>query len=642
MPANTRLLYLDYETFYDKEYSLRKMTPAEYILDPRYETIMCSVAEGDEPAHVIDGPDFAAYIAGFDPAVTTTVTFNSLFDNCILAWKYGFIPSRMLDCMGMARALRGHLLPSASLASVNKLLGAPEKGTFINEMLGKRRADLISNVGTWRAACAYANSDVEGMRYDFKKLLPEFPVSERRVLDRVLRCAVNPRFVVDRDMLSLHLEDVRKDKAELIASCPADKIQLMSGAKFCALLSERGVDIEYKVSPSTGKEIPALARTDEFMGGLQEHEDDEVRALAAARLGVRSTIEESRCERLLAIAALPWAAAGVGGNLPVPLRYAGAHTHRLSGDWGINLQNLPSGRGGKKTKLRLSLCAPAGHKVIVIDLSQIEARICAWICGEVGLLSQFSEQKDKLDISKGDPYSRLAMAVFSLTAAKLMRRGGKDSLERFIGKAGVLGLGFGCGAAKFFNMVLRAARNMNMDMAKLKEVWTEGLAQKTVYTYRAVNRATVNTWGILDSHLAGAWSNMRAPVKFGPCVIGPGYVELPNNMKLNYKVLPRSPEGDFLYQYGKRVHKIYGSKFLENIVQALARIVIMNAALRLSDRGYLFALQEHDALAFIVPDDDIDNAKNIIYQEVTRRPSWAPTLPLAADIGHGQSYGEAK
>ncbi len=636
-----RLLYLDFETYYDSEYSLSQMTVPEYILDSRYETILCSVAEDQEPAHVIDGPDFPEFLLQYNPAETTTVTFNSLFDNCILAWRYGFVPATMIDVMGMARALRGHLLPSVSLRNVNILLGSREKGFEIENVRGMKRNGIIAS-GRWPKFCEYANTDVESMREDFLKLYPEFPWGERRILDMVLRAAVIPRFHVDVPMLEAHLEELRKVKDRLVAEAGiTDRSELQSAVKFKALLESRGVDVEMKLSPSRNM-VPAFAKTDEFMNNLLEHHDPVVAALAAARMGVKSTIEETRTEKLIRIGKLPWHQYENGqprlylggGTLPVPLRYSGAHTHRLSGDWGINLQNLPSGRGDTKgSKLRKSLIAPPGHKVVKIDLSQIEARITAWLCGEETLLDQFANDKD--------PYSQLGCQIFGITMQELEARPGgkKESLERFIGKSGVLGLGFGCGASKFYTMVLRMARAMKMDMKKLLEVWTEDLAQKAVDTYRAVNSRTRFTWGLLDRHLLDVWaSTVYRSVKFGPCKIEPGAVELPNGMYVRYNVKSRTP-GELTYQYGRFTYPIYGSKFLENIVQALARVIIMSAAIRLSDRGYLFALQEHDALAFIVPDSDVENARKIIYEEVTRRPSWGERLPLAADISHAQSYG---
>lgn len=325
------ILSFDFESYYDTEYSLTRMAPPNYILDPRFETIGCSFKENACPSVFVDGPDIPEFLRRFDPAVTTTVAFNALFDNCILAWVYGFVPARMLCTMRMAVALRGHLLPSASLASVGKLLGVGTKGTTIESARGKHRADLMADPVLWAAYKDYANNDNEMNYRILMKLLPEFPSSERRIMDRVLRCAVEPRFVVDVPMLEAHLIDLREEKVRLLRlsmgakeedldnasmfppgvqdqdAIDAFAKELRSNVKFEALLKAHGVDIEYKRSiTNPDVEIPAFAKTDEFMAGLLEHEDPVVQALAAARLGQRSTIEETRAERILSIANLEW------------------------------------------------------------------------------------------------------------------------------------------------------------------------------------------------------------------------------------------------------------------------------------------------------------------------------------------------
>lgn len=662
------ILFLDMETFYDSQtYTLKKLTPPQYILDPRYETIGCACAVNDKPSEWVDGPDFPEWLAQWDPLTSTTVTFNALFDQCILAWRYGFTPARMYCSMRLAAALRGHILPSVSLASVAHTLGLGEKGHEINNVNGMRRSEIMNDPVLWRAFQAYANNDNELSRKIFATLLPEFPQSERKVMDRVLRCAVEPRFHIDTKMLTEHLADLETEKAEALieamgpnpttsmsdpdrdAKLEEFACELRSNPKFEEILRARGVDIGYKQSTTDpSRQIPAFAKTDEFMAELQEHEDPVVQALAVARLGLRSTIEESRGKKLLAIAELEWPAwVGKGGTefagisnctganmvalMPVPLRYSGAHTHRLSGEWGINLQNLPAGRGKNKSKLRKALIAPPGHQVLVADLAQIECRIAAWLCGEKDLLNQFA--------NKLDPYSILGSKIFGFTVDKKVHL-----LERFIGKSGVLGLGFGCGADKFFNMVLRAARGMGMDMTKLLAVWTPGLAQKSVDTYRHANPSIRNSWYRLGDILDTSWCGAAGPVKWGPggvVTVGPGYVLLPNGMKLVYDVQAKRDDGHY-YRYGKKGYRMYGPKFMENIVQALARIVVMNASLRLWDRGYKFALQAHDELAFIVRTEDAENAKAIVLEEMRRRPSWGPDIPLDAEANYGPSYGDAK
>jgi hypothetical protein len=618
-----RLLYLDFETHYSDEYSLRKLPIPNYILDPRFEAQMVAVKEGNGNPHVIDGPHIAAFLAGFDPLHTTTVTFNALFDNSILAWRYGFVPARMLDAMGMARALRGHILPSASLERVAETLGIGKKLGTLVKVKGMTRQQIIA-AGLWEEFKQYAVQDVELCAGIFLKLYPEFPASERRLMDLVLRCAVEPRFCGDTRLLASHLSEVQLQKSNLLKECGVTVSDLMSSDKFKSALESRGVEIEYKTTP-TGKSAPAFAKTDTFMAELGDHPDPVVQALAAARLGHKSTLEETRTRKLLSIASLPWPK-GLSGTLPIPLRFGGAHTLRLSGDWGMNMQNLPRSNN-KASKLRKALKAPAGYKVITVDLGQIEARLVAWIAGAETLLKQFA---DKLD-----PYAKLAEEIFGYPVNRKT-----NVIEGFIGKTGILGLGYGCGVDKFFNMVKIMARSMGID---LKGLWSLELADKAVSTYRRVNAPIPRAWRKLDAILKSAWIGASGPAAFGPVTIGHGIVTGPGGVSMHYDNPRQEAEsGELFYNYGRFRHKIYGAKLLENIIQFLARIIVMNAALRIADHGHNFVLQAHDELVYIVPDAEVDKVKALVHMEMTRRPSWAPDLPLTADVGVGQSYGDAK
>lgn len=629
------ILFLDFETYFDGDYSLRKMAPPNYILDPRYRTILVAVKVNDEAAKIVDAEDFPDFLSQFDPADTVTVTHNALFDNCILAWHYGFVPRQMIDTLGMARALLGHKLKSLSLSAVSEHLGLGHKSIeTLLKVQGLTAADMKRNPSLWADFRQYAINDVNLCAAIYSKLAPDFPKAERRIMDLVLRCAVQPQFLIDTKLLEQHLADLRKHKDYLLTVAATHKEALMSTEKFKQLLEARGVDIEYKTSPA-GNKVPAFAKTDAFMDELAANPDPIVQALAAARLGHKSTIEETRAERLLSIAGLAWHTLPngdpriySGGTFPVPLRYAGAHTHRLSGEWKINPQNMPSSRA-EGSKLRMSIIAPPGHKVIVTDSGQIEARLTAWFCGQASLLDQFA---------KGlDPYAILATSIFGYECP------GKDSFERFIGKGGVLGLGFGCGDEKFYNMVLRSARLLKMDMQELNGKWTRELAKKAVDTYRTQNFHIKNKWYDLNRILGGVWRNPGPGFYVtAPVTIGYGYVQGPGGLKMLYANPRQHSSGEKVYDYGGRTYKIHGAHFLENIIQFLARIVIMNTALRLESQGLRFVLQAHDELVYILPDEEVDHAKQLIYKEMIRRPSWAKDLPLKADIGVGQAYGECK
>lgn len=644
------ILYLDFETYYDTEYSLTHLDPPSYILDHRFETIGCAVRrEGEAKSTFIDGLDVPAYLAGIDPATTTTVAFNALFDNCILAYRYNFVPARMVCTMRMAVAMRGHELHRHSLAAVGERLGVGTKGDAIIMAKGKRRADLMGDPYLWRDYKDYACNDNDMSRAIFLKLIDDFPLPEHRTMDRVLRCAVVPRFVVDTQLLEDHLADLEKQRVQMLIDAGAEttlddpdrdvKLEvfaktLRSNVKFEQLLKEKGVEIQYKQSVTDpGRQIPAFAKTDSFMAELYDHDDVEVQTLAAARLGLRSTIERTRGERILNIARLNWPSY-CHGNLPVPLKYAAAHTHRLGGDWKINMQNLPAGRGGKSNKLRRSLCAPPGHKVVVVDKAQIECRICAYICGEKGLLQAFRD--------KEDPYALMASRVFSFIPAK-------NSIERFIGKTAVLGLGYGCGPDRFYAMVISSARTLGIDMAVLDDIWSLQLAQRTVTTYRNLNSNIQQRWKWLDGIIQTVWSAGIQPMareperEFGPVKITKGCIEGPGGLCMYYGN-PHfdADDQEFKFGYSGRLYKMYGAKMLENIVQFLSRINIMHDALRISDRGFPFALQAHDELVFIVPDDQVEECLEVALEEMRRPPSWAPDIPLDAEGSVGQSYGEAK
>lgn len=354
-----KILSLDFETYYDDVYSLRKMPVPVYVLDDRFECQMCAVQEDTGQPYVVDGPDFGKFIGGFKPEQTITLAFNALFDNSILAWRYGFIPHLMLDAMGMARALLGHRLKSASLNAVAEALGLGTKTDVLAQVKGMRRAEIVKLPELWKAFQEYALQDLALLVGITDRLLPVFPSSERKVMDLVLRCAVEPRFQADTRLLVSHIEGLQKEKANMRAEAGVGIDELMSTAKFVERLQAIGVKIETKIN-AKGNEIPALAKTDKFMTDLLEHEDPRVQALAAARLGHKSTIEETRAAKLLYVSCQKWPA-WVKGNLPVALAYGKAHTQRLAGDWGMNMQNLPTARGSKgKSKLRNALIAPEG------------------------------------------------------------------------------------------------------------------------------------------------------------------------------------------------------------------------------------------------------------------------------------------
>lgn len=617
-----KTIVLDFETYYSQEYSLRRMTPVEYVLDPRFECIGCAVKEEGEDAYWVDGVDLPQFFADLDPKDTCIVSHNALFDMCIVAWRYGFVPRLMVDTLSIARALLAHELKSLALASVALHLGIGVKGDTVHKVIGMGAA-AIKAAGIYDEYIQYAINDAELCAAIYDKLVRSgrFPVQELVIMDMVLRCAIQPGMRVDQTVLAEHLHLVRAKKEALLSRVSLDKSELMSNDKFAEALRRLGVEPPMKTSPLTGKETYAFAKTDPDFVALEEHENPEVQALIAARLGYKSTLEETRTERFLSIARLTWP--GKEQSLmPMPLRYSGAHTHRLSGDWNLNVQNMP--RGGA---LRRALIAPPGHVILAADASQIEARIVAWLCDQHDLVKKFADGEDV--------YSSFASVVFDRPINKK-----EHPVERFIGKTCILGMGYGVGWAKFQRTIKLQSRAQTGQTVEL----TDAEALDIVNKYRRTYDRIPAMWRLLNGYIDNLASGLGS-VGVGPCVFEKNAILLPSGLRLHYHNLQQEND-EWTYTYGGKPKRLYGGALLENIVQALARIVVMDAGVRLRKRfapmGVQLVLQVHDELVFVVPEKLADECKAIALEEMGRRPGWAPALPLAAEAEYGPSYGDAK
>jgi hypothetical protein len=633
---------LDFETYYDNDYSLRKMTPVEYVLDPRFETIGCAVYVNGLCTFMT--PDQLITFIGklrARGAKIACVSHNALFDMLVLALRFGYVPDLMIDTLGMSRAWNGHKYKSHSISSLAVAMGFGTKGTTVNDVRGMRLKDIIAS-GLYAAYARYSCNDIELTMQVYRNIMSEgFPPQEILLQDMVLRCAVQPKFALDQGKLAIHLNEVQQSKEELMQHISVEKGDLMSNDKFAEVLRDMGVDPPTKTSLATGKTTYAFAKTDPAFIALEEHEDEDVQALVAARMGMKSTLEETRTQRFLSIANLTWP-----GNeqrlMPVPLRYGAAHTHRFGGDWKLNLQNMPRGSKKKPPRLRESLLARAGTLVVKADASQIEARFVADFCGQRDLVARFEAGEDV--------YASLASKVFGFAVNK-----DDHPPERFIGKTAVLGCGFGVGGEKFAKTVRMDSKKYTGTMIQMDTA--EGTRVVTVY--RTENPMVPLMWRRLND----AIPQMTRPgcsVQIGPITIEHERVRLPSGLFLNYKDLAYKEYKDekaWWFTYAGKPHKIYGGKFLENIIQSLARIATMEAAIRIKHRLFVLArdynfdpalldlgLQEHDALAYCPPADFADMVGEILVEEMVRRPMWAPTVPLACQDGYGVglNYADAK
>jgi len=287
--------------------------------------------------------------------------------------------------------------------------------------------------------------------------------------------------------------------------------------------------------------------------------------------------------------------------------------------------------------LRKALLAPPGSKVLVGDLAQIEARLVAWFCKAETLLSEFKEKRD--------PYSRLAEVIFSQDVNKDTMGG----VARHIGKAGILGCGYGMGHEMFYDSVLKQSRSQldANQMEVLRNVWTLELAAKSVKAYRSKHYQVRDMWGILKHALESAWLGKlnQAGFPIGPVRItnrnGCGLVVGPGGREIRY---PRAvaQDGELIWFSSELPRRIYGANLLENIIQFLARVIMFDIAMRLWDRDLKFVHQVHDELVFIVPDNGVEDAAALLRTEMRTPPHWCRTLPLDCDVAFAQRYGDCK
>jgi len=603
-----QIITLDFETYYSQSFSLSKITTEEYIRSPDFETIGVSVKVNDEPAIWFSGTteQTKRFLDRYDWDNAVAVAHNAMFDMAILSWVYDIRPKRIADTLSMARALGAG---SVSLASLVKQYDLGVKGDEVVNALGMRRLDF--DEAALRRYAAYCKNDTELTYKLFQTLGAGFPVSELRLIDLTIRMFSEPVLELHEGALKAHLDCVRFDKEALLRKVEADKEELMSNPKFAEALNGMGVAPPTKISPTTGKETWAFGKNDEDFKALLEHEDPAVQALVAARLGVKSTLEETRTERFIGIAKR--------GKLPIPLRYYAAHTGRWGGDDKVNMQNLP-----RQSPLKFAMLAPKGHVMIDSDSSQIEARTLAWLAGQNDLVEAFEKGED----------------VYKIMASKIYNKAEADITkdERFVGKTTILGCGYGMGAAKFKKQL----KTFGVEIS-------EEEAQSIIETYRTSYPTIPKLWKKAGKVLETIIDNQIET--FGRddllTVEGEKGILLPNGLYLRYPNLRISKDEDGKPEYvydtkkGKTTvpNRIYGGKVVENVCQALARIIIGEQMLKVSKK-YKVAMTVHDAIGCVVPEGEASTGQEFIELCMRIRPTWAPDLPLNCEAGAGKSYGE--
>ena len=623
-----KVVAIDFETYWDTDYTLKKLSTSEYIRDTRFKAHMCSIKVGRRKTVVVPHKGIQAAFDKIDWTTHGLLAHNTAFDGLICSHHYGVVPAFYYDTLSMARGLHSNDI-GAGLDEVAQYYGVGNKiAGVLDESKGVR--DLPREL--YRRMAAYCAGDDDLCHAIFKLMLEQFPQAELELVDKIIRMFCDPILTIDRPRVAAeHAKEVAHKKNLILSvltdadrSKGTEDEQIARGKKvigsrdgYVALLKAEGIEPPTKLNKD-GKTIYAFAKTDIEFQALAEHPEERVRDLVEARLGVRSSINETRAARFLE-------ATRDGHRLPVGYAYYRAHTGRLGGNNKMNMQNLQ--RGGE---LRKSIRAPKGWVMPVADSGQIEARVNAWLWGQDDLLGEFAAKDRGLGT---DPYCNFAELIYNrpITSA--------DFIERFVGKTCILGLGFQMGAAKLQHTL---ATGGSGGMGP-KVFLTLEQCYEIVNTYRRKNDRIKWGWKFCQDTIleamytgrTGQWKSLHWEKE---------RIWLPNGMCLKYPGLrphrhEDSPFVDWTYEAKDNVKKIYGGLLCENIVQALARIIIT---------GQLLEIAKKDRIVMMTHDENVALAKAARGKAALARmikimsvpPSWCADIPLTAEGSVNEFYSK--
>lgn len=265
--------------------------------------------------------------------------------------------------------------------------------------------------------------------------------------------------------------------------------------------------------------------------------------------------------------------------------------------------------------IRTAFIPAEGHRFVVADFSAIEARVIAWLAGETTTLKAFEEGKDL--------YCETASRMFGVPVTKH----GANSELRQKGKIAVLACGYQGGVG-----ALKAMGALHMGLA-------ESELQPLVDAWRAANPNIVQLWADINVAAIDTIST-RQPTHVGPLTFsvesGIFFIELPSGRRLAY-VKPRLGENRFggasiLFEgvtTGRKwgTLETYGGKLTENIVQAIARDLLVYGMHQVADAGHRIVMHVHDEIVVETTTATVEE----ICALMSSAPDWAAGLPLSAD-----------
>lgn len=575
------LAAIDFESFYAKGCDIGTLGAYHYLRHPKVEVYLVSV--------VTDDFEWVGHPKDFDWARLDgafLVAHNLSFDGLVLAHliERGIVPPLKLAGSGCTANLSVYLGAPRNLAGATKqLLGLDVSKDMRAWMKGKTWEDAVA-AGRAKEMRDYALRDARACFEIWKKYSGQWPQLEQE-LARLTMLAGWRGFNVDVDRVAEGIRTLDRILFDAEAKIPwADSdSKILSPKALGEACRAEGIT----PPPSLSEDDPACEAWEQtygerypWVGAMRDWR--KANALREKLKTMQGRMRET------------------DGCMGYGLKYFGGHTGRWSGDAGFNVQNLPRGES-YGVDLRSCIVPRPGYEFVVCDLSQIEPRVLAWLCGDQALLDQLAA-----GVPLYEAHARMTMGWIGGNLKK------ENPQLYSLAKARVLGLGYGCGPAKFV-AVARIMGGIEITLAEAEKVVTE---------FRQSNRRITALWN-------------RLQTDFRRSANGDYEIELPSGRRLTYRNVSGKGGWTAQTERGGPRQYIYGGRLAENLTQSVARDVFAEALLRLARAGIDVVFHVHDEAVCEVP---TGTGTEEITRLMTVTPDWLPGCPLAAEADVTNRY----
>jgi DNA polymerase len=662
---------LDFETYFDDDYTLYNMTHWEYITDDRFEPIGCGFKFSNVHGTCYMKPDpFFCWaedlyeyfekmqeVYGQNFEDITVVVQNAHFDILLLLKEYEIDPKFVIDCKHLDShfdSRRSHKLKDMAKRAKLEPKGDTMQfsGVHLDDMTAEQREAMET----------YCKLDCR-LEYDvFEDLLPYLsdPAVSLNHAMHTTALYTKPKLSFDFGLADELTLSMTKHIDEACKSVGMSKEDISGNLSFVTALQSvlpEGEMVPTKAHKRPGKKMtallgqsgigPALAKTDDGCLMLLAHSKKEVGDLMKARQAVKSwPLHVKR------IASMKQLATSASGRMPVPLNYYGCHTGRPSGGGGINLLNLGgSGRAGMGThplirKMRNLLTAKTGM-LVISDAAQIECRLLAWIAGQEDLVQAFADDRDV--------YSEFGSVVFS---ARLRKPRDTDppamktllTIRRGFSKDTVLGAGYGMGENRFYNnCLMNPSLRPLFDSGKYDRAFVSMLIKgyrKTYYRIPEFWKSVEQCFRLVTKYPHEVRRYAVPGTKLGENDLltfwnqnGTVCIQLPSGRILYYPhAAVKKGDNDWGDQIRYHHGPLWGGSITENIIQAIAFDMLIYWIDKCEAAGIPIVHHVYDEVIGMSTEFGAEADLKVLMEIMSEGPEWAAGCPFAAEGETSKTY----